>query len=227
MSKTMLWRLLAIGLLAAIGVQGYAVAHRSPDVDRYQERIRAAAEQVPTRIGAWVGQDAPVPVQALTVLKPNVMLSRRFVNVENGTVATVMLVHCGDAHHMVGHFPGRCYPSRGWEVRSAEARDWAAGELRLHGMQYQFANESPGRGERSLVVDNCLLRPGGNSLRTMQELSGTLGGALGTSSGAGQIQVIFQSDVPDAEREQAVRTLLDGYRPVIEAILATPGSPDR
>lgn len=227
MKATTICRLLAFGLLAAIGIQRYAVAHRSPDVTRYQDRVKAAADQVPMRIGGWVGQDAPVPVQALSVLQPNVMLSRRYVNVENGTVATVMLVHCGDAHHMVGHFPGRCYPARGWEVRSAEPRDWTIGGLRLDGMQYQFARASLTGGEQSLVVANCLLRPAGKSLRDMEELSATLGGPLGTSSGAGQVQVIFQSDVLPAERERAIRTLLEGYRPVIDAILADPGSPSR
>ena len=94
MNATLVCRILAVGLLGGIGVQGYAVARRSPDVTRYQEQIRAAAERVPIRIGGWVGQDAAVPVQALTVLKPNVMLSRRYVNVEDGTVATVMSLNC-------------------------------------------------------------------------------------------------------------------------------------
>jgi hypothetical protein len=223
MSAMTVYRLLAVALLAAIGAQRYAAAHRSPGVVRYQERIQAAAEQVPERIGAWVGQDAPVPVQALSVLKPNVMLSRRYVNVENGLTAGVLLVHCADAHHMVGHFPMRCYPARGWEAQSAEARDWVFGDLRLTGMEYRFDRQTF-TGEQSLIVANCLLRPGGRVLRTMQEMAGTFGGADGTSSGAGQIQVIFQPSVPPEQREEAIRVLLAGYRPVIDAILAMPGN---
>jgi hypothetical protein len=222
MSATTIYRLLALGFLAAIGAQRYAAVHRSPDVEHYQDRVRAAAELVPGRIGAWVGKDAPVPVQALSVLKPNVMLSRRYVNVENGLTASVLLVHCADAHHMVGHFPMRCYPARGWEARSGEPHDWMVGDLRLTGMEYQFVRQTF-TGEQSVVVANCLLRPSGQVLRTMEEMTGTFTGATGgTSSGAGQIQVIFESSVPPERREQAIRTLLAGYRPVLDAILAAP-----
>lgn len=224
MTSTAVYRLLGVVMLAAIGAQRYASEHRSPDVTRYQERIRTAADHVPNRIGSWVGQDAPVPAQALSVLKPNVMLSRQYVNVENGLTANVLLVHCSDAHHMVGHFPLRCYPARGWEAGSSEARDWNIGNIRLTGMQYLFTREIRGGGEQSLVVANCLLRPGGRVLRTMQELSGTLAGGGDTSSGAGQIQVIFPTSVPAAQREEAIATLLEGYRPVLEAILASPGN---
>jgi hypothetical protein len=211
-------------LIVAIGVQRYAAGRHSPDVARYQENIRLAAGQVPDRIGGWVGQEAPVPAQALTVLKPNVMLSRRYVNVENGQTAGVMLVHCSDAHHMVGHFPLRCYPARGWKVQSSKPSEWIIGDLHLTGTEYQFTKESLGGGDESLVVANCLLRPGHRVLRNMEELSATLGGAGGTSSGAGQIQVYFQANVPADQREQAIGALLRGYRPVLDAVLATPGN---
>lgn len=223
MSATTIYRVLGVMLIGAIGVQRFAAAHRSPDVERYQERIRQAAQRVPDRIGAWVGQDTKMPAQALTVLKPNVMLSRRYTNVENGLTAGVMLVHCSDAHHMVGHFPLRCYPADGWAVRSSKPQDWTIGELRLTGTEYQFSRESFGGAKEMIVVANCLLRPRHRVLRNMEELSETLSGQDGTSSGAAQIQVYFESDVPAERREQAIVTLLQGYKPVLDAVLATPG----
>lgn len=226
MSATNVYRLVGIALLCAIGVERYASGHRSQDVANYQQQIRDAAEHVPGRIGPWVGQDTAVPVQALTVLKPNVMVSRRYINVENGMTAGVMLVHCSDAHHMVGHFPLRCYPARGWKVQSSIPRDWVVGDLHLTGTEYQFSMDSVGGSAETIVVANCLLRPGHRVLRNMEELSGTLSGGDGTSSGAGQIQVYFQGDVPPERREQAIATLLQGYRPVLDAVLSSPGAID-
>jgi hypothetical protein len=222
MTPPTLYRVLGLALLAAMGAQRYLVDHRSPDVTLYHERIRAAADRVPSRIGPWIGQDSDVPAQALTVLKPNVLISRRYVNVESGITGGVLLVHCSDAHHMVGHFPLRCYPARGWDVRGSEPRDWTVGGIRLTGMEYQFTRQTRGGEEQSLVVANCLLRPAGRTLRNMEELSATLTGNDGTSSGAGQVQVFFPSSVPAEQREEAIGILLEGYRPLLEAILAKP-----
>lgn len=224
MNATTIYRMLAAVLLAGIGLQRYASFHKSAGVDQYQEHIRTTAAAVPSRIGSWVGEDVHVPAQALTVLKPNVMLSRHYVNVENGHTAGLLLVHCGDAHHMVGHFPLRCYPANGWELRGSCSRDWAVGGLLIAGTEYEFHKElpGPGGGEQSIVVANCLLRPGNKILRDMDSLSKTIIGAGGSSSGAGQIQIYFDSAVPQAQRDAAIMSLIQGYRPVIEAILAEP-----
>ena len=224
MSSTVIYRSLALVLLAGIAIQRYATGHQSESVEKYQDNIRAAAAAIPSRLGSWVGEDVEVPVQALAVLKPNVMLSRRYTNVENGVVAGLMLVHCANTHHMAGHFPLRCYPARGWTVRSAEQRDWNAGGIRITGSEYQFhfdavANRSP---EQTMVVVNCLLRPNGQILRDMDSMSKTIVGAGGAASGAGQLQVYFDSSVPRAQRDAAVDELLAGCKPLIQAILANP-----
>ncbi len=186
--------------------------------------IRGAAALVPTRIGTWIGQDVDVPVQALAVLKPNVMISRRYTNVENGTVAGLMLVHCGNAHHMAGHFPLRCYPARGWVLQSAESRDWDAGGINITGSEYHFHLDalSNHADDQSIVVVNCLLRPNGQILRDMDHMSRTIIGAGGAASGAGQLQVYFDSSVPREQRDAAVETVLGGCKPLIQAILANP-----
>ena len=224
MSSTVIYRLLACAFLAVIAVQRYATGHKSVGVEKYQASIREAGAAIPTRLGSWVGQDVPVPVQALAVLKPNVMISRRYTNVENGTVAGLMLVHCGNAHHMAGHFPLRCYPARGWVVRGAEPRDWNAAGVVITGSEYHFSMDSlsNGEGEQSIVVVNCLLRPNGQILRDMDSMSRTIIGAGGAASGAGQLQVYFDASVPRAQRDAAVEAILGGCKPLIEAILANP-----
>ena len=216
-------RVVALLMLAGIGVQRYVTTHQSVHVEAYQQRIRAAADAIPNHIGPWVGQDVRVPAQALSLLKPNVMISRRYLDVENGATAGLMLVHCSDAHDMAGHFPLRCYPAQGWVLRSSVARDWDVDGLKLTGTEYEFVrDDESGKGQRHIFVANCLFRPGGQVLRDMHALARSIVGAGGEATGAGQMQVYFDADVPREQRDSAIRTLVGGYRPVLNAILANP-----
>jgi hypothetical protein len=217
------YRVLALLILAAIGIQRAVAMHRPASMVRYHEKIRAVADLVPKHIGAWVGQDVPVAVQATTLLRPNVMISRRYVNIENGLTAGFLLVHCSDAHAMAGHFPLRCYPARGWDVRSAVARDWMVDGLAITGMEYTFSlpDERMGAREpRLVVVANCLLRPGGKVLRDMDAMVSSVIGAGGQSSGAGQLQIYFDAGVSQEDRDAAIVTLVSGYAETIRTILA-------
>jgi uncharacterized protein DUF3485 len=219
-------RLLAGLVIAGIAVHQHIAFRRTPGIDQYHSRVRAAAAQVPSRIGAWVGQDVPVPVRALTVLRPNVLISRRYIDIETGASAVVLLVHCADAHSMVGHFPGRCYPAEGWDLKRSTERDWMVGDLRLTGTEYEFTMDATpdGRGPQDIIVANCLLRPGGLVLRDMDSMSNSIRGADGQSTGAGQLQVVFDAGVPSELRDAEIAALASGYRPVIDAILSRPGA---
>jgi hypothetical protein len=218
-------RLLAVALLGAMALQNSLTVHRGGNVDRYDARIRDAADQIPARIGPWIGRDVKVPARAQTVLQPNVLISREYVNVETGQRAGFVLVHCDDAHHMIGHFPLRCYPADGWKVVSVRPRDWKVGDLRLMGTEYEFSMREIGgqiNGERQITVANCLLRPNGLVLRDMESLSNSIIGAEGQATGAGQVQIYFDSDEPQSLRDDAIASLVAGYRPVIDAILGDP-----
>lgn len=177
------------------------------------------------RFGLWIGQDIKVPAQALTVLQPNVAISRLYVNIQDGSRAGLLFIHCTDAHHMVGHFPLRCYPADGWNLDASSQRDWQVGTLHLTGMEYEFSRPEVGNpfgDSEHLVVDNVLLRPNGQILRDMNSMSDSIVGAEGQATGAGQIQIYFTPDVPVADRDAAVQTLVTGCRPVIDAILSDP-----
>lgn len=215
-------RVIAFGLLCVIAGQRYWTARRTPSLTAYHDRVRTSAEGAPHKVGPWIGKDVAVPAQALTVLRPNVMLSRRYLNVENGTTAGFMLVHCSDAHAMVGHFPLRCYPARGWKVKTVKSREWQVGDLHVNGMECEFAiNETGVAGSaQSIVVANFLLRPGGKILRDMDELTASLLTAGGHAEGAGQVQVYFDAQVPQADRDAAILALVQAHRPVIDSILA-------
>ena len=219
---TNVYRIIVAAVLAGIAVHRYAIVHTPPEVKLYHARVRVAAEDVPKRVGGWVGDDVRVPVQALTLLRPNVMISRRYVNLENGTTAGLLLVHCADAHAMAGHFPLRCYPSKGWDVKSTQRRQWKVGDREFTATEYHFSKDDVGSAEsqRQIVVINFLLRPGGKLLADMNEMNKDIIGAGGQSSGAGQVQVYFDARIPQEQRDEAFVTLVGGVKPVMDAILA-------
>src|SRR6478736_6072067 len=104
------YRICTALMLAAIGAHRLAVVHRPAEVAAHHRHIReVAASSSPRQFNGWIGEDVRVPSQAMSVLDPNVIISRRYVNVESGLSAGFLLVHCADAHDMAGHFPLRCY----------------------------------------------------------------------------------------------------------------------
>ena len=227
MSAMNLSRIIASLMLAAMAVHHYLAVRLPAGIDQYDQRIRDAAGFVPDHIGVWVGTDEKVPTQAINTLRPNVIISRRYVNLETGASVGLLIVHCADAHHMVGHYPLRCYPLSGWELQTSQKRDWNAADRKITGMEYHFtmSSEDAGLGpagqEKTITVANFLLRPG-MILRDMDGLSKSIVGAAGPSLGAGQIQVYCQSDMPQAQLDAAVKALIEGYRPVLDAILSSP-----
>lgn len=225
MTSRLVYRWLTVLIILVIGGHRYFARRHPAGVVEYRRQVRESAALVPDRIGAWVGTDVDIQARAIKVLDPNLMISRRYTNVEDGTVAGLSLVHCSDAHDMVGHFPMRCYPAQGWNVRSAQPREWVVGDLRLTGMEYDFTTDSlEGGGSRALTVINCMFRPDGVVLRDMESLSRSIIGAGGQSSGAGQIQIYFDSQIPQEKRDAAVLVLVEGYKPVLRSILNPIGS---
>jgi hypothetical protein len=227
MTAATFYKFCVAAMLAGLAAHKYAVVRKPVGVAEYHQRVRDAAKQIPRQIAGWVGQDAPVPPQAIKVLDPNVIVSRSYTNAETGLTVGLLFVHCADAHDMAGHFPVRCYPARGWDLNAARPCDWTARDLKVGGMEYQFSTASVegGRGPGSIVVANCLLRPAGRIYRDMDAMTRSIVGAGGQSSGAAQVQVTFNADVPQHQREAAVAALMTGYRPLIDAVLEDPSKP--
>lgn len=76
--------------------------------------VIAAAERLPFRFGNWSGVSVPAPEPAVRLLRPNVVIARRFTQLDVGMAMTLVIVHCGDARDMMGHYPPVCYRNAGW-----------------------------------------------------------------------------------------------------------------
>ena len=187
------------------------------DAQSYHNGVKELVATVPIEIDDWVGQEVPIRSGALALLKPNVILSRRYRHRETGQYVEFLLVQCRDARDMLGHFPPVCYPSSGWTVRAKKEEVWEAEGQRIPGMAYEFYQAFPTH-STTLIVNNLLLLPDGKMVRSMKAVGRMASDYQKHFYGAAQIQLVFHENVPAGERQQTMQTFLGAIRPIIESI---------
>lgn len=212
---------LALLFLAGAAVDRKAHMVAPEDTTAYQARVREAYAQLPMRIGNWIGEETPVPQSAVALLHPNVIISRRYTNFVTGRTASFLLTQCADARDMAGHYPPICYPNQGWILQRSEAHRWAVDGLEVNGMEYRFLR-SP-TSPAGIVVRNFMILPDGSIAPDMDSIRKSTS-VRRRFYGAGQVQVICDAGVPDAEQGEIFTSLVEGHMPVITAILSgVPG----
>src|SRR4051812_11108984 len=72
------------------------------DAEAYHTRVRKVAANIPYHFGNWLGLDVPVPGSAVKLLKPNIIISRRFEEMRTGRQVTLLVVQCTDARDILG-----------------------------------------------------------------------------------------------------------------------------
>jgi len=206
----------SLALLGGLAAES-SVRPRPEAAEPYHERVRILAEQAPMQIGEWIGADHRPPAEAIRLLKPNVILSRQYVNVRNGRSVQFLLVHCKDARDIHGHYPPVCYPGHGMKLRAAADCDWEVDKTRIVGKEYLF--DAQRLGTDGKLVDNFLIVPG-RYARDMEAVGRQAGDYTQRFFGAAQVQVVF--DEPrhwdEAERREVFQTLVGAYLPLIEEI---------
>lgn len=199
--------------------------------EAYHQRVRDAASPraLPTQIGLWVGDDIDPPTAANRLLKPNVILMRRFQHyplagqADLGSVS-VLLVACKDVRDMLGHYPPVCYRGVGMVMEGQEARTWKIGELTLPGVEYRFAKEYRGI-RQEMVIYNFMVAQGQRAVPHMDALAATQKNYRQRLFGAAQVQVAFYSPLnvaPATQRDEVMRQFLEEPRmyAALEALLS-------
>jgi hypothetical protein len=201
-----------------LGMFGDRLSMPKPaDAAAYHGATSAAAGALPLRIADWVGKETKVPPAAVALLRPNVMLSRRYLNTSTGLELNLLLVQCGDARDMLAHYPPVCYPSRGWVLSAGQPREWALRDLIVKGMEYRFAMNTLGR-DQSLVVYNFMVMPDGRFLPDMAAIEAAAADVNARYFGAAQFQFVFAGDQDAGARDRALSELLEGMWPTLTAI---------
>lgn len=220
---TILAPAIAVTLLAVIGL-GALARPAAGDAEPYHAEVRRATAEIPRQIGSWTGRDNEVPRAAQRLLKPNVLLSRIYTDVDTGRDATFVFVHCKDARDMIGHFPPNCYRQIGYSLDSAEPRTWDVNGRKLEGMQYRFSYAGPD-GTHRIVIDNLLLLPGGAFARDMEQVTDLASDYTRHFFGAGQMQVVTSARMSEEERGEAFAMLMEANGPLLDALRSDGGGP--
>ncbi|HWB52542.1 MAG TPA: exosortase-associated EpsI family protein, partial [Tepidisphaeraceae bacterium] len=187
------------------------------DTAPYHERIVKVADASPMRIGNWIGTNVATPEAAIKLLRPNVIVSKRYINYVTGEWANFLLVDCSDARDLQGHYPPICYPNQGWLEMSHAPRDWHVGDLTLTGTQYEFMTKVPA--EMSETIANFMLLPGGKIGRDMDSVIDAAKNLQTRYYGAAQVQVIMDSSLSQERKDQIVDRLVGGYQNLINVII--------
>ena len=221
--------LLSIGLLAGIASEKRTYV-QPDDVEPYHARVKDAVEDIPYVIGYWTGSQQPVHKAAQTLLRPNIIENRVYVDKEHNDPrrrATLLIVHCKDSRDMVGHYPPVCYPAHGKPEleKNRSPRDWQIDDLTITGTEYQFSDRTSAEEYRTTVY-NFLVAPGKGVVRDMESVKAAAEDYQQRYYGAAQFQVVFRApalaDLTRAERDEIFNTLILPTIPVIK-VLSTGG----
>jgi hypothetical protein len=208
--------LLLLGCLASTR----AVLFRIPVIaETYHHKIAAAVAASPMHFGSWVSFDAPVPEAAMTMLRPNATISRRYTNVETGDAATLLLVQCKDARDLFGHYPPVCYAAHGFRAAQSVARDWQVDGLTIHGMAYTFSSTRLDE-LTSMIIYDFMILPNGTTCRDMEGVYASARDPRRRKLGAAQLQVLLSATESEERRDAEFLSLVRANRPTIDAILA-------
>ena len=215
--RTYLAPAITLLLLCGIWLEQSLFHAPSGDAEPYHERLRDEATKMPYRIGDWIGLDVEVPPAAVALLKPNVLLNRRFKNPKTGRQVSMLLVQCGDARDLLGHYPPVCYVRNGWIENSATTKDWKLERFPINGMEYQFERSTFEKSTR-IIIDNFMLLPNGITARTMEAINTAAQDYRRKFYGAAQIQFVFSDNTPPRERDEILYKFLKANRPMLDAI---------
>jgi hypothetical protein len=204
-------------LLLGFGADRLLSARAVADAQRYHARVREALGQVPRLMDDWTSKDTEVPQGAVKLLKPNVILSRRFTEFGSGRSVTLLVVHCQDARDILGHFPPVCYVQQGWTPISRSPRDWGVAGMTIQGTQYRFRRPEQLDGE--VVIDNFMILPGGKTARDMDDVEESAKHWTLKHFGAGQVQLIYDPHLTEQDRQEIFSLLLSQAQPLLAAMM--------
>ena len=224
-------------LLCLCVLGGIAVQQRMrlrPDdavVQDYHTRAKAAITAMPWKVEAlgtsWTAVEHKPETAAVRLLRPNVILSRRYVQNTTSSrpmIAELLIVQCRDSRDMTGHYPPICYRNIGHEMAYAQHRPpIMVGHEAVPYTEYKFEKYSQGRAE-TIFVYNFFVVPGRGAVDDIKGVDEAAEDYERRFLGAAQFQVVMQEAVvPDARVRLEIFASLLRSRPELIATLKTDG----
>lgn len=178
-----------------------------------------AAEALPIHVGDWVSEDVPVTPSAIALLRPNVVMQRRYRNLATGLQASILLVQCRDARDLAGHYPPICYKANGYQMLSCQPDPRNIQGLQLESTTYEFSSPKLATMGAMKVFDFMIL-PNGRTAPDMKAVYALARDRHKRHFGAAQIQILTDTGMSEENRTKTIDTFLELARPVIDAILS-------
>jgi hypothetical protein len=210
---------LSVALLVTMIARAGVEPQRPPGVEAYHARVREAVKAIPFGIDSWIGEPVETSLAAVRLLRPNILMERRYTDPQTGASLGLLVVHCTDVRDMIGHYPPNCYPASGWQLRSAAARSIPTEHGDYPATEYRFVRAADGL-ERPLAVTNffVLPRPDAQVFPDIDAVNRAARGKATAGLGAAQIQVLGGESLPPERRAAIVAKFIQAIEPAIRVI---------
>jgi hypothetical protein len=226
---------LCLVLLCALAAEARSRVQPS-DAEPFHARAAAAINAIPAVMsnGEWVSEEEDEPPAATALLRPNAVLSRRYLKrLPDGRILScgVLIVQCKDARDMQGHYPPRCYPANGAQMLQSVPRTWTIAGTEIAGMEYNFKQLTEGRNQE-LVVYNFFVIPEipGLPARAVRGICPDITSVYQSGEdyqrryyGAAQFQFVFPNELSRPIRDEILAELLGPNMNVVRTLMNQPG----
>jgi len=214
----------AVPVVSALLVIAMAVANGKrvslADTQPYHANVLDAVKSIPSTIGGWKSEDVGLPEFALKLLKPNVIVHRRYRDPDSGNYAQLTLVHTKDARSLIDHYPPSCYPSFGWKHQFTEKQKWKSGSWNIPGADFGFSSANNVGETREIVVRNFIILHQHGLYHDHKEVRLAAADFTRRMYGAAQMSVMLEATMNPEHRDAIFQKMLDAVGPAIRTILA-------
>ncbi|MEM6259907.1 MAG: exosortase/archaeosortase family protein [Planctomycetota bacterium] len=209
------------GLLLCISAWTQYRPEVTGEVSAYRAEVKKLTNAMAGPGEAWTSADHAIPAAAINLLRPNVVVQRRYTHRTTGESFDFALVHCGQVRDLRMHHPPQCYGNIGWQVSSPDEKKWEAGGMTVEGNEYSV-RRMVRAGAQQLQVNNTFLLPGRGSTREHDEMLILERDRARNMMGAAELQWVFDPRIPRARRDEIITAFLLANKKVIELLSEGP-----
>lgn len=205
-------------ILLGLMLREVSLRPTAADAIPFHAAAAASIKGIPLDIGDWKGRDQPLPTSATALLRPNATLSRTFVNAKTSERVTLLIVQCRDARDMAGHYPPICYPNSGWLMQGEPSPIRLPFEQQgIEAVRYQFKKANFDRDDHAIIYGFFAI-PGPGYKPDMPSIRKIAADYTSRGFGAAQLQIVFNTTVPQAREEEIVTEMLASIAPTVKLL---------
>jgi hypothetical protein len=206
-------------------ISGHAVPPGARRDEAYLRTVSDTIAAIPYRVGSWIGADVEPQRPAIEMLRPNRLLQRRYVSTDGAQVMSLLVVHCGDARDMQGHYPPICYPAQGWVISSRTPIAARVGAVTVPAMVYTVTTLRREQ-ERRMTIINFFVVPSEGEPFTpdMDGVNRASAASARSALGALQVQLIVHEEATPERMAGLLDEIGSALAPTLRSVTNDPGA---